>query len=172
MAAGGRAGDVEIDALLCDHAQVAGKLFISGANIDVFNIPPATPGPYLITFAVGGVVHVPWTETNQEHRLRFSVVDADGRTPALPPGTPVPPGGIGGEMVFNVGRPPGLPDGEEQLVPFAFQFVALPLAELGRYSIRLSIDGTEVRRVAFRLAKPPEPQSYGPTSFPLLGNSG
>lgn len=163
---------MEIDALLCDHAQVAGKLFISGANIDVFNIPVNAPGPYLITFAVAGVVHVPWTSTNQEHRLRFAVVDADGRTPALAPGAPVPPEGIGGEIVFNVGRPPGLPDGEEQLVPFAFQFVALPLANLGRYSIRLLIDGNEARRVPFRLAKPPQHQAYGPTSLPLIGNSG
>ncbi len=154
---------MEINALLCDHAQVAGKLFVSGAGIDAFNMPAADPGPYVISFAIAGVVHVPWTATNQEHRLQFLVMDGDGKTPELAVGAEVGPEGLGGEMVFNVGRPPGIPNGDEQLVPFAFQFMALPLTKIGRYSIQLLIDGSEVRNIPFRLSKPPQPVGYGPS---------
>ena len=161
---------MDINALLCDHAQVAGKLFISGASIDAFTFDAHDPGPYVINFAIAGVVHVPWTDTNNEHRLQFLVVDADGRAPLLGNGGQVPPEGLGGEMVFNVGRPAGLPAGDEQLVPFAFQFVGLPLASLGRYTIRLLIDGAEVRHIPFRLTKPPIPGAgFGPATPGPIG---
>lgn len=161
---------MELDALLCDHAQVAGKLFISGANIDSFAFPQGDPGPYLLNFAVAGVVHVPWTATNAEHRLQFLIVDGDGNTPRLGGGAQAAPSGIGGEFRFNVGRPPGLPSGDEQLVPFAFQFMALPLAQPGSYSIRLLIDGTDVKSIQFRVTTPPQPaQSWGPATPGPLG---
>lgn len=160
---------MDINAFLCDHAQVAGKLFISGAGIDSFNMAAADPGPYVINFAIAGVVQVPWTATNQEHRLQFLVVDSDGRTPQLGNGAEVGPQGLGGEMVFNIGRPPGLPTGDEQLVPFAFQFNGLPLLNLGKYSINLLIDGTEVRHISFRLQKPPQPVGYGPATPGPIG---
>jgi hypothetical protein len=160
---------MEINALLCDHAQVAGKLFVSGGGIDAFNMPATDPGPYVINFAIAGVVQVPWTATNQEHRLQFCVVDADGKTPELAGGAEAGPQGLGGEMVFNVGRPPGLPSGDEQLVPFAFQFTGLPLARLGRYSIELTIDGTEVRHISFRVSKPPQPLGYSPSAPGRIG---
>lgn len=159
---------MEINAFLCDHAQVAGKLFVSGAGIDAFNIAAADPGPYAIHFAIAGVVHVPWTATNQEHRLQFLVFDSDGKSPQLGGEAEVGPQGLGGEMVFNVGRPPGLPSGDDQLVPFAFQFAGLPLAQLGKYSITLLIDGSEVRRIPFRVQKPPQ-AGYGPSTPGPIG---
>lgn len=161
---------MEIDALLCDHAQVAGKLFISGANIDSFAFAPNDPGPYWLNFAVAGVVHVAWTATNTEHRLQFLIVDGDGNTPRLGGGAQVAPTGIGGEFHFNVGRPPGLPSGDEQLVPFAFAFMALPLADAGSYNVRLLIDGTDVKSIHFRVTQPPQlAQSYGATAPGPLG---
>jgi hypothetical protein len=160
---------MEINALLCDHAQVAGKLFVSGAGIDSFNMPANAPGPYVINFAIAGVVHVPWTATNQQHRLQFLVVNSDGQAPELA-GAEASPEGLGGEMHFNVGRPPGLPTGDEQLVPFAFQFMGLPLVNLGLYSIQLLIDGTEVRRIPFRVSQPALPVGgYGPSTPGAIG---
>ncbi len=56
---------MDVDVLLCDHAHVAGKLFMSGANIDRFVFAAEAPAPYLLTFALAGVVHVPF----QRHQL-------------------------------------------------------------------------------------------------------
>lgn len=166
---GGKKGlEMEIDALLCDHAQVAGqKLFISGANINVFNIPPTAPGPFPISFALAGVVRVPWTATNHEHKLRFTLLDEDGKSPELAEGAQTPPEGIVGQLLFNVGRSPLLPTGDEQLVPFAFQFGTLPLAKIGKYSIDLELDGTPVRNLSFRLLRPPA--AFGGASATSFG---
>jgi hypothetical protein len=73
----------------------------------------------------------------------------DGNDPELPEGASPGPDGIGGEMRFNVGRPPNATHGQEQLVPFAFNFQGLPLIRTGRYIVVLSLDGTEVRRLGF-----------------------
>ena len=142
---------MEVNALLCDHAQVSGKLFVSGAGIDAFTMQAGDPGPYVLDFSVAGVVHVPWTATNAEHRLQLLITDEDGRTPELGNGAEVAEQGLGGEIVFNVGRPAGMPSGDEQLVPFAFPFRALPLARLGQYGLSLVLDGEPVRRLAFRV---------------------
>lgn len=157
---------MDIDVLLCDHAQVAGdKLFISGANIDRVVIPAGSPAPYLVAFSAAGLVHVPWTATNAEHSLSFSLVTEDGQVPELPPEMEVPVRGIGGEMRFNVGRPPQLSAGEEQNVPFAFNFQGVPLMRSGRYSVEFSLDGTPVRRVPFTVFIEPQ-RSFGPTAIP------
>jgi hypothetical protein len=157
---------VDVDVLLCDHAQVSGeKLFIAGANIDRVGFPAGSPAPYVINLAVAGVVHVPWTQTNAEHALVILLVTEDGHTPSLPEGIPVGPQGVGGEIRFNVGRPPQLTGGEEQIVPFAFNFQGLPLMQGGRYNVSVSIDGTEMRRVPFTLFIEPQ-RNFGPASIP------
>jgi len=157
---------VEIDALMCDHAQVAaGKLFISGGSIDVVTFPVGHESPFALTFAIAGVVRVPWTATDSDHSLQFMLLDSDGRAPALM-GVDTPEQGIGGEMTFNVGRPPGLPAGDEQQVPFAFQFVGLPLARPGQYAIAIGLDGEASRSISFRVAVAAPPPKYGATDIP------
>lgn len=145
---------MEINALLCDHAQVSGKLFISGANINQFRFIAGSPGPYPVTFAVGGVVEVPGDATGTDHHLTFAVLTQDGQTPELGAGVETPAQGIGGEVIFNVARPAG-PGLEEQLVPFTYSFVQLPLAKIGYYNVTLSLDGTEVRRLHFSVTLEP-----------------
>lgn len=143
-----------LDVMLCDHGEVAGgKLFISGAAIDRMDLPPDLPPPFVANFAVAGLVRVPWTATNSEHVLRFEFVTEDGRIPAMPVGAEPGEGGIAGEMRFNVGRPPHATNGQEQLVPFAFNFQGLPLMATGRYVVVLSLDGTEMRRLGFGVAQ-------------------
>ena len=157
-----------LDVMLCDHAQVAGeKLFIAGANIDRVIVPPGTPPPYVVSFTAAGLVHVPWNDTNAEHTLSFTLLTEDGDVPELPPGAGVGAEGIGGEMAFNVGRPPQLTGGEEQNVPFAFSFQGLPLMRPGRYSLVFALNGTEKRRVPFTL-QVETPRSFGPASIPGL----
>ena len=156
-------GDVmELDVMLCDHAQVAGgKLFITGANIDRMQIPAGTPAPYVINFAAAGLVRVPWTATNTEHALTFKLVTEDGQNPQLPAAAESGPQGIGGEMKFNVGRPPQLASGDDQKVPFAFNFQGLPLMTAGRYVLAFSLDGNEERRLTFTVAVQPSPGFQG-----------
>ncbi|MHB1009187.1 MAG: DUF6941 family protein [Propionibacteriaceae bacterium] len=144
---------MELEVLLCDYAEVAGgKLFISGANIDRMQVALGTPPPYVTNFGAAGLVRVPWNATNREHTLSFRLITEDGEAPQLPEGAAVGSSGIGGDMRFNVGRPPQIASGDEQMVPFAFNFGGLPLMQLGRYVITFSLDGTEARRLTFTLA--------------------
>ena len=157
-----------LDVMLCDFAQVAGeKLFISGANIDRIVLPPGTPPPYVIGFSAAGLVHVPWNATNVEHVLTFVLLTEDGDVPELPPEAGVPEGGVGGQMGFTVGRPPQLSGGEEQSVPFAFNFGGLPLMKAGRIGLALLLDGVESRRVPFTV-QVETARGYGPASIPGL----
>ncbi len=147
--------------MLCDHAEVSGgKLFISGASIDRSDVAPGAPPPFVAQFAVAGLVRVPLTATNAEHSLRFRFVTEDGRDPELPAGSNLGPQGIGGEMRFNVGRPPIATVGQEQLVPFAFNFQGLPLMRTGGYVVSLTLDGTEVRRLSFTVSQTQQTSTY------------
>lgn len=153
---------MELNAFICDHAQVAGgKLFISGAAINIFGVRAGEPPPYVTSFSLAGAVQVPWTATNQEHRLTFRVVTEDERVPRLAGDAELPAEGIGGEMLFNIGRPPGLPGGEEQLVPFAFQLGGVPFMEAGRYVVVFSLDRSDATRLPFRIMIQPVQAQYG-----------
>ena len=119
---------MQIDALLCDYAQIEHKLFVNGAGFTAMTYDAADPGPYEVSFGIAGVVTVPWTETNTEHALRFRILTEDGHAPELSGGRVDE---VGGTMTFNVGRPPGLVHGDEQVVPFAFQIASLPRGRTG-----------------------------------------
>lgn len=142
---------MEIDAFLCDHAEVAeGKLFVNGAGINIM-WAGAVQAPYPITVSVAAVAHVPWTATNQAHQVDVRLEDEDGNvvTPWAPDGVPDQPNvelGTG----FNVGRPPQMTVGDSQNVPLAFGF-NVPLKKLGMYSFVISVDGTEMKRLPIRL---------------------
>ena len=158
---------MQLDVMLCDHAQVAGgKLFIAGANIDRMQLPAGTQPPYILNFAASGLVRVPWTDTNADHALQFRLLTEDGEDPTLAGGLEVGPQGIGGEMRFNVGRPPQLAGGEEQMVPFAFNFQAIPLGAGGRFAVIFAVDGQELRRLPFTV-QVEQPRDFGPSSLPF-----
>lgn len=161
---------MDLDVMLCDHAQVAGnKLFISGANIDRMAVPAGTPPPYIINFAAAGIVRVPWQATNAEHSLGFRFVTQDEQPPQLAEGVALGPEGIAGDLRFNVGRPPQLMSGDEQMVPFAFNLQGLPLATPGRFVLAFSLDGTPVRNLTFTITvEPSTTGGFGPTAIPPL----
>lgn len=160
---------MDLDIMLCDHAQVAGeKLFIAGANIDRMSFPPGSQPPYVANFAAAGIVRVPWTATNSEHVLSFKLLTEDGHDPVMAPGVELGPNGLGGEMRFNVGRPPHLASGEEQMVPFAFNFQGLPLGAPGHHVLSFSLDGTEMRRLHFSVIVQPSVGYAGPAALPNL----
>ena len=122
------------DVVVADYAAVAdGKLTLVGAGFDWFN----HPGP--VSFGVGVLVHVPWSETNVAHRWTLRLVDADGRTYAGPDGAPL-------EISdgFEMGRPPGSPAGSPLTVALAFNLQGLVLIAGTRYVVEFVIDDEPV----------------------------
>src|SRR4051794_8751417 len=107
-----RTHGVRATLLLADSAQVAdGKLYILGGG---WNITGPTPVP----LALAILVEIPWDRTNERHRLRLELLDADGQpvTVPQPDGTEVP---LVVEGEFEVGRPTGLRPGAPINFPFA-----------------------------------------------------
>jgi Family of unknown function (DUF6941) len=127
---------VKATLLLADFAQVAdGKLTVVGGGWSV-------TGPEPTPFAIAILVQVPWDQANVRHTLRLELLDADGNAVTVETDE-------GGEepivffddLVFEVGRPPGLKPGTPLDFPVAVNSGPLPLEPGGRYEWRLSIDG-------------------------------
>jgi hypothetical protein len=119
---------VRVTLLLCDSAQAVGdKLYILGAGWSF-------TGPVIGPMALAILVQIPWTETNQPHRVRVELVDADGQ-PILIESDPVLI-----EGTLEVGRPPGHPAGTPINVPLAFNIPTLALTPGQRFVWRVSVD--------------------------------
>ena len=117
--------------LLADYARVAdGKLDVIGGGWSIIN----AAGPF--GCFVAALFQIPWDQTNQKHKFRFDLLDADGN------GIPA----AGGEETVNVegefeaGRPAGLTAGTPVDLPLVVPFGPLVL-DAGRYEIRLTING-------------------------------
>jgi hypothetical protein len=146
---------MELTAVLCNYAEAHDNmLFVSGGGIDVALIPPGAPGPYQVSVGIGLIVGVPWTATNQQHTVRVELQDADGHPVEVQQG-PDQRGPFEGVIAFNVGRPPHLEAGQSQSVALAINVAVLPIDELGQYVFAVSIDGTEMSRLRYRLATQP-----------------
>jgi hypothetical protein len=143
---------MELTAFLCNHAEAQNnQLYVMGGGIDRAIIPAGRSGPFTISLALGIIVEVPWTATNQEHTISVELEDEDGhpvevekefdeREP------------FRAHFGFNVGRPRQLEDGETQSVAFAVNIPVLQLEKLGSYIFSVSIDDTVLRRLRYRLA--------------------
>lgn len=129
--------------LLCDYAAVAdGKLFISGGG---WNLVQPQAGPT----AIAMLVRVAWGETNRRTQLRIRLVDEDGN-PATNPddqGESVP---IELMVDFEVGRPPGTPQGAAVSVPMAIPIGPMRLDPDRGYEWRFEVAGTRIGSAAFR----------------------
>lgn len=150
---------MEINAMLCDHAQAAeGKLFISGGGIDRSWVGPDLP--HMIGVGLAVTVEVPYTATNQVHKLGLTMVDEDGQLvrPWMPDGSEAAPLVL--DMPFNLGRPPGIAPGSSQTWSAALN-IQLPLSKLGQYNFVLSIDGSEEKRLPLLVALMPTPGGFG-----------
>ena len=118
--------------LLADFAQVAdGKLTVVGG---------AGPGPEPTPFAIAILVQVPWDQANVRHTLRLELLDADGNPVTMETDDDdEEPILFFDDLVFEVGRPPGLKPGTPLDFPVAVN--SGPAAAGERYEWRLSIDG-------------------------------
>ncbi len=158
---------MKVTAVLANHAEAQNNLlYVAGAGIDRSVIPAGLPAPWSVSLAVAILVMVPWTQTNQQHTLDIALIDADGHAVQIPtgPDTFAP---FTAQMAFNVGRPPLLEVGEDQTVALAVNVPMLPLSVLGQYRFVVSIDGTPMEELPFRLVNPPGMTiGSGPTALP------
>ncbi len=150
---------VTVEAILADSATTAeGKLYVQGGG---WNLLHATSLPFRVP-RVGIVLllSVPWTATNQMHRLEVTLRDQDERELPLadaPPGAVLGTQGTAGgrihrfEAQFNVGRPPVLEVGDVQLIPIAINVDGLVFERAGSYHFVISVDGHEEKRLPLRV---------------------
>jgi hypothetical protein len=145
---------MEVDAFLADSVvSVEGKLYVQGAAWNVLNttqVPTQHP-----RIGIGIIIHVPYTATNQMHKFEVYLLDADDKELPLadaPPGAENPNGKIrrfGGQ--FNVGRPPTLQPGDEQLVALAMNIDGLEFDRADAYRFVVELDGSREKFLPFRV---------------------
>ena len=150
--------EFHVDALLCDSVGSAeGKLYVQGGGWTMLTVPqlPAV----LPRLGIGAVITVPYNRTNENHVVTVELKDEDGE-PVLV-GGPMPlgdPAGVPGQgqpvradAQFTMGRPPMLQPGESQTIPFAINMDGVPVARPGGFVVDVSIDGTVLRTLKFRV---------------------
>jgi hypothetical protein len=125
-------------------AAVGGKHYIHGGGWDTLYA-----GAFPVVHPSMGIavrLRVPWNDTNRPCVFELDVLDADGRTIL-----PDPPGPIRGTV--NLGRPPHLPIGDDQVVPLALGLNSLRFETPGLYVIVCRLDGVEAARAPFRVSQ-------------------
>lgn len=129
---------IEATAILCDFAQVAeGKLYVMGGAWT--RIAANSPAP--MTLAV--IVHVPWDQANQPIKMEVALRDEEGGY-VLVEGNR-----IGGEGEFEVGRPPGMKQGEQLSFPMVFTLGSVSL-DPGGYVWQCEVSNEIIARCPFR----------------------
>lgn len=150
---------MEAHVLLADFAQSdsSGKVNALGLGWSV----TGSPTPH---HAVVVVLRVGWHEANIKHRLTLRLLTADGRNAVEVP-TPFGSQPLRVEAEFEVGRPPGLPQGST--IDHSLGINVGPGLALtpGRHEWRLQIDDQE--REDWRAAFTVRPQqTAGPGAVP------
>ncbi|HMA33833.1 MAG TPA: hypothetical protein VKY74_05070, partial [Chloroflexia bacterium] len=106
--------------IIADRAEaINGKLYMMGGAWDNVGVPDLSQ-PIAFSIALG--ILIPWNATNERHRMKLAVQDADGASLAE----------LEGELV--AGRPPHLTIGSEQRLLFATTFGVL-LPRTGAYTV-------------------------------------
>jgi hypothetical protein len=134
--------------MLADSAQaVGGKLYILGGgwNMTTGGAPSA----------VAILLSVSWDLANTRHEWRLELVDSDDQPVLGPAAEGQEPQPVAATGPIEVGRPAGVPQGTELVMPIAVQLGAIQL-QPGRYVWRLLVDGEpdENARAAFNVIRP------------------
>lgn len=143
--------------ILADYVAAAdGKLTVVGGGWSI-TVPGASP------FALGGIIEVPWSETNRPLRWRLRLQDADGQAVTLQ--APLGPQPVAIDGLVEVGRPVGAVAGDPLPVPIALNMGPLPLPVDQRFTWILEIDGEtdEHWQVSFRTVASLERRGTAPT---------
>ncbi|MBI2919439.1 MAG: hypothetical protein HYY01_15810 [Chloroflexi bacterium] len=132
--------------ILADSAQVVGnKLYLLGGGWDQLTVNTGFPVERRCAIALS--VRVPWNETNQRHTFEIEVAEET-------PGTEVPKSLIRGGGQFELGRPPGIPLGQEQRIQLAID-MNLRIETAGTKMVVARIEGQELRRIHFNVVPGP-----------------
>lgn len=127
--------------ILADAAQVtSNKLYLIGGGWDQLTIAKALPVQHQM--AVAAAFRVSWNETNQKHDFEIGVRDVDGLEVAK----------LAGQ--FEVGRPPGIPPGQDQRTQIAVN-IGLAVKQFGTYEVVTRLNGEEGRRFPFNVVPHP-----------------
>jgi hypothetical protein len=149
---------MEVDAFLADSIVSAeGKLYVQGAGwngIFVQQFPTRHA-----RLGIGALISVDYLSTNQMHQFEIHIETSDGQLVPLgdaPPGSPPEVLGPDGKVAriqgqFNIGRPPILQAGDDQVVPLALNIDGLIFEKADSYSVVISIDGNVMKRLPLRI---------------------
>lgn len=128
-------------AMLADSAQVqAGKLFVLGGGFDTISVRslPATHR----SLSLAMVAEVEPDERQRDLELAISLVDEDGAEL-----------GVKASGRLRVGTPPNLPPGASSVIPIVSPFHNITFPEAKGYAFLVSLNGTELARIRFRVVK-------------------
>ena len=123
--------------LLADYSEaVNGKLYLTGGGWNVLRLPEL---PHEWSFHIGLGIDVAWHETNNPHELIVTIQDPDGIEL-----------GDGLTANFETGRPPGMPQGQEQRLVMSIAATAT-FATAGPHAAVVQVNGEELGRGRFYL---------------------
>lgn len=126
--------------ILSDAAQAqGGKLYVLGGGWT--RLRSGVPA----SMALGIVVHIPFDKTNQRLKLSVDLLTEDGDQVTVGPEKAVQAFGE-----FEVGRPPGVKQGETLNFPMVMTFNGLQLEE-GGYVFECKIGEEAIARCPFRV---------------------
>ena len=132
--------------ILADAAQVVGaKLYLLGGGWDRLTVNKAFPVDQRCALALS--IIVPWNETNQKHSFEVEIISEDNDTEE--PKSLVK---VGGQ--FEVGRPPGIRQGQEQRFQLAID-MNLKIETAGTKTVIARIEGQEMQRLDFTVISSP-----------------
>ena len=122
--------------ILADHAQVVdNKLYLQGGGWDRLQI---NTFPQQQSMGIALAIRVPWNETNQQHTFSIEIVTEDGESVRK----------VGGG--FEMGRAPGIPNGQDQRVQMAVNAI-MNIPATGTFNVLARIDDGEPRTVVFNV---------------------
>lgn len=156
---------MELDAFLADSVVAAeGKVYVQGGgwnSIFALTFPFRQP-----RLGICVLVRVPYTETNRMHTFTIKMLDDDGNTIPIadaPPGSDNPEAKVR-ELTgqFNIGRPPTIAPGDEQIVPLAVNIDGLLVSHPGTISVVIEVNGEEKRRLPMRIQQVLQMPQAGP----------
>lgn len=132
--------------ILADAAQVVGnKLYLLGGGWDRLMVNRPFPIDQRIALALS--IRVPWNETNQKHTFEVEIVSEDHTTEE-----PRSLGKLAGQ--FEIGRPPGIRQGQEQRFQLAVD-ITLKVEMAGTKTVIVRVEGQELRRLDFSVEASP-----------------
>jgi Family of unknown function (DUF6941) len=169
MTQGWDPSEMTVKAMLCEYATMADSTLTTvGAGITRLVTRPEPPHPIFGALAV--LTQVPWSATNQQHRLTIELVaDAGGdegvarRVPInMREQTWLPEHERGiATFRFNVGRPADMPPGADTLFPLVLPLFGRQLPQLGSYFFHINLNGQFADRVSFQVLAPATSEAGG-----------